>query len=204
MTNNIVYRYLGYGTTDNTGTAKLEYDADGEPLEHSYTGVGAGEIDVVASLDNPISDGSFVSETYSIFDVLLYADALTDYEIQAGTLTLNDGIFDKSTDGSINILNPDNPVRRGWSGAKTIEFDVVSRNTLGIQFYQDNDHRFNQRISNFGGTDGCHVKIVYDGTTITPYVDGVEKTSYIVTITFEDGYLIGFQNQGSFQNVIIY
>ena len=101
-------------------------------------------------------------------------------------------------------LNPDNPVRMGWSGTKTIEFDVVTVSTLVLQFYKDATHRFNSRIVYMGGTDGCHVKIVYDGTTITPYVDGVEKTSYIVTTTLTDGYMIGFVNQGSFQNVIVY
>ena len=136
--------------------------------------------------------------------MLLYADALTDFEIQSGTLTLEDGVFTKSTDGNVNLLNPSNPVRMGWSGAKTIEFDVVNRSTLALKFYKDNDHRFGQRISNLGGTDGCHVKIVYDGTTITPYIDGVEKTSYILTTTLTDGYMISFANQGSFQNVIIY
>ena len=65
MTN---YRYLGYGVTNENGVAKLEYNSEGQKRDHSYTGVGAGEIDVVASLDNPVSSGSIVSETYSVID----------------------------------------------------------------------------------------------------------------------------------------
>ena len=197
------YRYLGYGVTNSNGVAHLDHDPQGNPI-NGYTGTGAGEIDVVASLDNPVESGSIVSGTLPIFDCVLVADALTDYEIQSGTLTLNDGIFDKSSDGNVNILNPDNPVRMGWSGAKTIELDIVTRNTLAIQFYKDANHRFIQRISTLGGTNGSHVKITYDGTYITPYIDGVEKTPYIVETTFDNDYMIGFTNQGSFQNVIVY
>ena len=75
MTN---YRYLGYGVTDSNGVAHLDHDANGDSLSHSYTGVGAGEIDVLASLDNPIVDGSIVSETYSILDCIKYDKGILD------------------------------------------------------------------------------------------------------------------------------
>ena len=74
MTN---YRYLGYGVTDSNGVAKLDHDANGDPLSHSYTGVGAGEVDVVASLDNPIVDGSIVSVPCNVLDCYKY-DSGTD------------------------------------------------------------------------------------------------------------------------------
>ena len=67
------YIYLGYGKTDNTGKAKLEYDANGDPIDHSYTGTGAGEIDIVASTDDPqhISSSS-LQDTFSLLDALYY------------------------------------------------------------------------------------------------------------------------------------
>lgn len=67
MTN---YTYLGWGTTDSNGVAKLNHDANDDPLSHSYTGSGVGEVDVVASLDDPdsISDSSLVSEPYTVVD----------------------------------------------------------------------------------------------------------------------------------------
>ena len=74
MTN---YRYLGYGVTNENGVAKLDHDAQGQEISHSYTGVGAGEIDVLASLDNPIDEGSIVSETYEVGDYLVYDKATT-------------------------------------------------------------------------------------------------------------------------------
>lgn len=68
----IRYRYLGYGITNNGGVAKLDHDATGNPIQHSYTGSGVGELDIVASLDNPISKGSLVSETYELLDYIFY------------------------------------------------------------------------------------------------------------------------------------
>lgn len=71
------YVYLGYGTTDENGECKLDHDANGDSISHSYTGTGAGKIDVVASLDSPssISDSSLVSETFVVYDCILYDNA---------------------------------------------------------------------------------------------------------------------------------
>ena len=71
-----VYKYLGYGVTNENGVAKLKYNSEGQEISHSYTGVGAGEIDVVASLDNPVSQGSIVSETYEVLDCYRYDEGL--------------------------------------------------------------------------------------------------------------------------------
>ena len=67
-------RYLGYGYTNSQGIAKLEYDADGEPLTHSYTGVGAGKLDIVAE------SGSLQSESYAIYDCIVFDNGISsDY-----------------------------------------------------------------------------------------------------------------------------
>ena len=63
-------RYLGYGYTNAQGVAKLEYDPSGNALSHSYTGVGAGKVDIVAE------SGTLQSETYSITDALYYDKAI--------------------------------------------------------------------------------------------------------------------------------
>ena len=64
------YRYLGYGVTNNKGVAKLDHDAQGNPITHSYTGTGAGKVDIVASLDDSshISESSIQSEIYELMD----------------------------------------------------------------------------------------------------------------------------------------
>ena len=75
------YVYLGYGTTDENGECKLDHDANGDSISHSYTGTGAGKIDVVASLDSPssMSDSSLVSETYEVLDCYKYDSGMSDY-----------------------------------------------------------------------------------------------------------------------------
>ena len=74
-------RYLGYGYTNSQGIAKLEYDADGEPLTHSYTGVGAGKLDIVAE------SGSLQSETYAIYDCIVFDNAISSDYNDIWTLT---------------------------------------------------------------------------------------------------------------------
>ena len=74
------YRYLGYGTTNSQGIAKLDHDKDGNTLIHSYTGVGAGELDLIASTDNPtnISSDSFQSPTFPLDDTFTYDPATSN------------------------------------------------------------------------------------------------------------------------------
>ena len=84
------YQYLGYGITDNNGKAKLEYDSQGNSIAHSYTGTGAGLVDVVASLDSPssISDSSLVSETFGLYDCTMK---------DTGTSSDNTNIYQNAT-----------------------------------------------------------------------------------------------------------
>ena len=87
------YRYLGYGTTDSNGIAKLDHDDTGSSIAHSYTGTGAGEIDVVASLDEEIVEGSIVSEIYEVWDYIKHdinnTLAVTDYNVLYPSDTLS-------------------------------------------------------------------------------------------------------------------
>lgn len=57
----VVYRLLGSGVTDANGVASV-----------NYTGAGAGEMDLVASTSNPITQSSLVSETFELLDTLFY------------------------------------------------------------------------------------------------------------------------------------
>ena len=65
------YRYIGYGVTNSNGVAHLDHDPQGNSI-NGYTGTGAGEVDVVASLDNPVVEGSIVSETFIVDDTYKY------------------------------------------------------------------------------------------------------------------------------------
>lgn len=43
-------RFIGSGSTNSNGLAIMDKDANGNTIEHSYTGTGAGKLDLVASL----------------------------------------------------------------------------------------------------------------------------------------------------------
>ena len=85
----MAYRLLGSGTTDSNGRAT-----------YTYTGTGAGEIDVVASLSNPISSSSLQSEPFSVMDAKwIYSG--TNYQTSHLTKTANsDGSYTLGTDGT--------------------------------------------------------------------------------------------------------
>ena len=74
------YRYLGYGTTNINGVADFDHDTNGNTLLHSYTGTGAGKIDMVASLDSNITSSSLVSGICSVYDCLVYDNARDGFQ----------------------------------------------------------------------------------------------------------------------------
>ena len=134
-------------------------------------------------------------------DCLKKYTATSDFYVFSGSsLTLNDGIF--STSGNVMILNP-NTSTRYWTSPITVEFDVNTVNNLTTQI-GETTNVFNRRLSTLGATNGSHIKIVYDGTTVTPYVNGVEKTSYKVDFSFTTQYYFNIYNSGAFSNFIVY
>lgn len=53
----VLYRYIGQGVTNANGVASI-----------NYTGSGKGKMEVVASTDRPVSEGSLQSKIYSVLD----------------------------------------------------------------------------------------------------------------------------------------
>ena len=134
------YRYLGYGTTDSNGIAKLDHDDTGSSIAHSYTGTGAGEIDVVASLDEEIVEGSIVSEIFVIDDCYWIEQSSTIegmYITNGATLTLDNGLFNLKKDASnsyfyLNIPRTSLPISDFKGKTMTVKTDVTS--LTGSQF----------------------------------------------------------------------
>ena len=139
----MVYKYLGYGVTDSNGVAKLDHDAEGQELQHSYTGVGAGEIDVIASLDNPIDEGSIVSETLPVYDAWMRDGGVTgdvnndDWFVQTGgsrTVGSDGTVFSGDTANLYAWINKHGTTHSGiadiaeYSGDYGIELTVVEIN----------------------------------------------------------------------------
>ena len=134
------YRYMGYGTTDSNGIAKLDHDAQGQAVTHSYTGTGVGEVDIVASLDEEIVEGSIVSEIFVIDDCYWIEQSSTIegmYITNGATLTLDNGLFNLKKDASssyfyLNIPRTSLPIADFKGKTMTVKTDVTS--LTGSQF----------------------------------------------------------------------
>ena len=190
----VSYNYLGYGVTNSEGIAKLDHDATGEPIEHSYTGVGAGEIDVLASLDNPIIDGSIVSEIYEVLDALFYEDGTTG--TPNPNWVKNGGNFDvtPSSDG-ILISNSftwavyyranigDTSTTQDYTIPVCVEFDYIEASDNSkwyLQFDDGSDRSIRGDVIQV--TNDCHVTIRATSTDTYVKVDnGTERAlGYVV------------------------
>ena len=141
-------RYLGYGYTNAQGIAKLEFDPDGEPLTHSYTGVGAGIMDIVAE------SGNLESDPYQVYDCLLYA--ATEENITGAKEYKNPGVSGSYTwdypfcwDLEVqSVSNPSNHVVRVFEENSTsasywaadlsaLGISDNAYHTLQVKVYQD-------------------------------------------------------------------
>lgn len=190
-------RYLGYGVTNNSGVATLDHAPDGTTLSHSYTGVGAGKIDVVAE------SGSLQSETYSILDCNWYDDGVTSPK----TVTWwkpSSNFTETIEDTGTTITNSTSSTNHYWVknysqidiGAFVVEFDLLS-------YTDDTTPRFA-----FTGTGGgnyifkteleapqqCHVKFIVDGTKIACQIDN--GTPNTLATTTNTTFYVGFRLNG--------
>ena len=197
-----VYRYLGYGTTDSNGVAKLDHDANGDAISHSYTGTGAGEVDVVGSTDAPadISDSSFQSETYEVLDCMWYDDCTvsthntnwfnrynlsTDYtgdvlKLTAGT---NSGNYMPNKDGTATSISDVTE----WIPSFALELDIINfddgtGSNIGIS-------TVGRSLTQLGITGETHLKVVYDGSTVKYYKDNSTTAIYTANLTTSPVYI---------------
>jgi len=181
MTTN--YRYLGYGVTDENGIAHLDHDANGNPIDHSYTGTGAGEIDVVASLDDNthISDSSIQSETFVVLDTLFYDEATSNAKNQYWFSNRWDNIsvsdigttIEELSSASINYYISNVANSSTWGDRKLfntnicVEFEVIEYNT-GLKFIiHESDTNYKQLPLNSGS-----VKLEITNTNIKSTING--------------------------------
>lgn len=215
MTNNTIYRYLGYGTTDNTGTAKLDHDPEGNVLEHSYEGLGIGKVDVIASLDNPMTESSIVSDIKSFIDATFYDEATTGHK---NTNWTADRVTVSETDDNGTLLYSENGNGHYWangssqsiSGAFACEFDLISySDTRSVAFRvkagNDNNHYFIFKDSSL--SPNVHVKFVYDGTTFKYQINDGSLLTWI-TATYSSVELAfrlsGANDSLKYRNFVIY
>ena len=99
----VAERLIGWGITNANGVATLDHAPDGTALSHSYTGVGAGQVQVVAK------SGNLQSEIFSVLDCKFYdegtsvLDTWTENQITSRTLDTDHIVLKDldSTSGSI-------------------------------------------------------------------------------------------------------
>ena len=190
----MVLRFLGESVTDSNGLAVLP---DG------YTGTGAGEIDVVAKTE--IDDSIFQSEPYQVLDCQFYDDGVTDPKTvtwynqdSAFTLTpSSDGTLVSSTTSTNKTMFADGT---GYTASKKFapntcaEVTIVSNESgTSNTFYAEANSGSSITING-----SATLKLVWDGSKIDKYINGVYQSS---TQNITGNYIAyGFRvNNGSFK-----
>ena len=196
------HRLIGKGTTDENGIAHMtKKTSDGGATwsdASGYTGVGAGEVDVIASLDNPVTSGSVQSEPYTLWDTIVGFTGTTDtgnWEGDSGLTLTYDENGTHATGGGLFRLKV---------GTNTHYFDGTKDLVIEFDFKTDNPCTW-YVVNNSGGrgtaihafssalTDFKHIKWIYDATahTFTPYLDGTAGTA--VDVSSQTLTTLGFQ-----------
>ena len=213
------YRYLGYGITNEQGIAHLDHDANGNPIDHSYTGTGAGELDIIASLDDNthISDSSIQSEIFEVIDATFKdIGTSTDYSAwTGGSFKTSDNTLQRN-DEYTTLTASETAYHYYKSITDTdlcIEFDVNIKYIDGafpIRFTKGIWTTIvSYSISSLGlvNEQWHHLKLVKQGTSVTAYVDGVNKGSTLYSDTIDTFLIILSENNAQvmkYKNFCIY
>ena len=211
------YRYTGYGVTDSNGIAKLEYDSEGNPLTHSYTGVGAGKVNIVASLDSTIDADSLISEPKEVLDCIKidYGTLLNHNDIyipnQSTILTRYDE-YSTITSASEGV---NSSIPTSISGDVAVLFDLYqvdgSRTSPVIRIYNGNTYITGFHIKEINAYTGewisCKLEITDTTTTLTNLNNDTQITKEI-NDTYNRFSLYKASNSNitelRFRNVLIY
>jgi hypothetical protein len=203
------YTPIGYGITDENGIAKLDHDMNGDSLTHSYTGTGAGKVDIVASLDSEIDESSLVSETYELIDAIMYDMATTgnknnswwNYGNRLTLTTDNDGTV-LSNNGSSNgfyYAYPNGTTVTSDTNSYVyneiaFEFDIIdyNANTDGGLIFYDGTKQLYVNFEWLGVSTGDTVYLQYTNSVFTAKVNGVKKWDYTFALStpFRAGLLV--------------
>lgn len=184
---NYKYRYLGYGETDENGRAKLDHAPDGTSLEHSYTGVGRGKVDVVASLKENIEEWVFQSETSSIWDTIAYFDGTVNNHFEGATETIVDnGVHLTSTNINNRFKKGDDEIFIPTDNDFCIEFYVINQNQWVVYLSKIINTR-DKQIGEIIPTTSSFKNIKYEysasNQTVKQYIDSIlNKTTSDVII----------------------
>jgi len=222
-----IYKYLGYGVTNSKGKAKLDHDKNGDPITHSYTGTGAGELDIIASLDNPstISDSSIQSEIYELYDVQ-YKD-LGGSKGNDTDWTVNGMTVDRTTDSTCTILTQTTAstftnrylnIGKYTNRPLVIEADISidtgsdtrTGQIISVRYGASSTGSVNWNANNLGTTttDWHHIKIEIMENTATLTIDNTTSIPRDITVNPNRFYFILNQDTSNsvikYRNLIVY
>lgn len=204
------YRYLGYGVTDSNGVAHLDHDPSGNPI-NGYTGTGIGEVDVIASTDNPITGSSIVSEPSIIMDYINYDNGIEgdSSNIWTGattslTRTPTGSVFSSTTIQKITttaLIKGDFEATFQAYGSGSPLWGVEDTNSNRTRFWLRNDADFTYyKITRSDGV--ITAKYSFDGNTWS------NLTVQSSEVTSADCYFLFHNNSGTksitFKNLKIY
>lgn len=188
-------RLIGTSTTNSQGVATCD-----------YTGVGAGEIDIVAT------SGSLVSEIFSIIDALYFEDGTSD---KSANWTLNNVTY--SSNGESVTLNNTSGGSR-WSILKIdnstsyldssldycIEVDIKNVNATNITLILDNS---GVNVYNYVNTsDFTSIKIYTSRNENKVYyvIDEVVRSVNMATSNGNIQFRLSNNESYSFKNLKVY
>ena len=162
-------RLIGTGTTDSTGKISV-----------SYTGTGAGKLQLVAV------QGNLTSETYELHDCIVFDKAVTESKYDGWIYNTTD-VSESTGDNGTTVTNssestgrsymcnrPDTTTPSGldYQGRICIECDIISGSgTVSSQFGYSGNYAI-RNLTQLGLTGGGHLKIEYTGTKANYYING--------------------------------
>lgn len=204
-------RYLGYGYTNAQGVAKLEYDADGEPLTHSYTGVGAGKIDIVAE------SGTLQSESYTIIDAILSdinGVGNIDYtNPTSATISRSSGYtsITASTVGTVSYCNISTNHSSAYNfkdiGGFAVEFDLLEYTGDSLLEVNGHDGTTRTYITSRNFEETGHYQYFFEPTEQYVIVNGARISLNTKTLANYTNYIyvsIDTKNNVKLNNLVVY
>lgn len=162
----VSYRLIGSGVTNSQGVATCN---------PNYTGTGAGEVDIVASIDNEstIGSGSLQSETFVVDDCIFYDGGTSDTHHEIWTNYSNqlnvevgdtDTVLTEKTTGTNGYLYVTVPM----DCTGEIEIYQVDGNTYQFPislFDENNNYKGGIGFSQIGLTVGSYHTVKFEVTS---------------------------------------
>lgn len=202
-------RLIGTATTNNNGVATL-----------TYTGTGAGEVDLTACYYEEDTQRMIESEIYETIDGTFYdtgirgTDKSNHWFLNRANVTINSDdtgtTISENNESSYSIAIPNltsNPTLNGsyvFEAPFCVEYDLISfGEDCGVRLYDKSSVHSSSFSSLF--TPNCHVKMEVTGSKVIYTVDGeTSEYNYTPIAKCQCGFRVNHQQSVKFKNYVIY